>query len=88
MHHTSDTEAPDEDETVGDDETSTQNADDQDHDDLYIAYLTGKIRNEGGKGKKFDPEAVRRTAEDRIKAAKAKSFCSSLPAPSWRQHRH
>ena len=77
MHHTSDTEAPDEDEIAGDDETSTQNADDQDHDDLYIAYLTGKIRTEGGKGKNFDPEAVCRTAEDRIKAAKAKSFCSA-----------
>ena len=77
VHHTSNTEALDEDEIMGDDETSTQNADDQDHDDLYIAYLTGKIRNEGGKGKNFDPETVRRTAEDRIKAAKAKSFCSA-----------
>ena len=73
VHHT----YHDEDEALGDDETTTQNADDQDHDDLYIAYLTGKIRNEGGKGKTFDPEAVRRTAEDRIKAAKAKSFCSA-----------
>ena len=77
VHHTSDAEALDDDETVGDDETSTLTTDDQDHDDLYIAYLTGKIRNEGRKGKNFDPEIVRRTAEDRIKAAKAKSFCSA-----------
>ena len=77
VHHTSNLEDHDEDEAFGDDETTTQNADDQDHDDLYIAYLTGKIRNEGGKGKTFDPETVRRTAEDRIKAAKAKSFCSA-----------
>ena len=51
---------------------------DDDGEGLYVAYMTAKAKyKDHGKARGVDVEAVKRTAEARIQAAKAKSFCAA-----------
>ena len=74
-HLTEDTEhAEDED---PDDEPPCEDVAGEDGEQLYIAYMTAKARyKDTTKARGVDIDAVKKTAEERIKAAKARSYCS------------
>ena len=76
VHHTEDME-----DISGDDtETEAPREDslDQDNEDLYLAYMTAKARyRDNNKARGIDSDAVRRSAEERIRLAKSKSFCAA-----------
>ena len=76
VHHTEDTMA---DEGASDSDGPPLHDDvDDDGEGLYVAYMTAKAKyKDHGKARGVDVEAVKRTAEARIQAAKAKSFCAA-----------
>ncbi|OLP97775.1 Copia protein [Symbiodinium microadriaticum] len=74
-HLTEDTEHVEDDDP--DDEPPGEDVAGEDGEQLYIAYMTAKARyKDTTKARGVDIEAVKKTAEERIKAAKARSYCS------------
>ena len=75
VHHAEDAEHPDEKES--DEEPLSEDVPGQDGEELYVAYMTAKARyKDTTRARGIDIDAVKKTAEERIKAAKARSFCS------------
>ncbi|CAE7821075.1 KdelR [Symbiodinium sp. CCMP2456] len=75
VHHTEDAEHPVDENS--DDEPPSEDVAGEDGEQLYIAYMTAKARyKDTTKARGVDIEAVKKTAEERIKAAKARSYCS------------
>ncbi|CAE7496514.1 GIP [Symbiodinium sp. CCMP2592] len=75
VHHTEDAENNDEPES--DEEPPTEDVQGEDGEGLYIAYMTAKARyKDTTRARGIDIDAVKKTAEERIKAAKARSYCS------------
>ncbi|CAE7037715.1 GIP [Symbiodinium sp. CCMP2592] len=63
---------------IGDEEAPTTDDPDLDNGELYVAYMTAKARyKDSTRARGVDVEAVRKTAEERIKAAKQRSYCSA-----------
>ena len=76
VHHAEDAEYPDEKES--DEEPPSEDVHGQDGEELYVAYMTAKARyKDTTRARGIDIDAVKKTAEERIKAAKARSFCSA-----------
>ena len=74
-HLTQNTEHAEDDDP--DDEPPCEDVAGEDGEQLYIAYMTAKARyKDTTKARGVDIEAVKKTAEERIKAAKARSYCS------------
>ena len=74
-HLTEDAEHAEDDDP--DDEPPGEDVAGEDGEQLYIAYMTAKARyKDTTKARGVDIEAVKKTAEERIKAAKARSYCS------------
>ncbi|CAE7207103.1 GIP [Symbiodinium sp. CCMP2592] len=75
VHHTEDAENNDGPES--DEEPPTEDVPGEDGEALYVAYMTAKARyKDTTRARGIDIDAVKKTAEERIKAAKARSYCS------------